>query len=188
MSFDNGLDGSVAEDCFFAMRAFRQGFTFDFIEGEMFEKSPFTLTDYVQQRKRWLNGILLVVHSKMIPMKYKLLLCCSIYAWATMPLTTSNLVISAIYPLPRSYLVDFTYAFMGAVYIYMYIFGVLKSFSIYSFSYTRLVLCAIAVVAAVCMIPLNIVVENVAVIWGLAGKKYKFHVVEKDTHSDWVTV
>ncbi|XP_055325821.1 beta-1,4-mannosyltransferase egh-like, partial [Sitodiplosis mosellana] len=85
VSFDNGIDGSVAEDCFFAMRAFRQGFTFDFIEGEMHEKSPFTLLDYVQQRKRWLVGILLVVHSRMIPLKYKLLLGCSIYAWATIP-------------------------------------------------------------------------------------------------------
>ncbi|EDW25270.1 GL10056 [Drosophila persimilis] len=30
VSFDNGIDGSVAEDCFFAMRAFSQGYTFNF--------------------------------------------------------------------------------------------------------------------------------------------------------------
>jgi egghead protein (zeste-white 4 protein) len=52
VSFDNGLDGSVAEDCFFAMRAFQKGFSFAFIEGEMWEKSPFSLWDFVQQRKR----------------------------------------------------------------------------------------------------------------------------------------
>ncbi|KAG7203838.1 hypothetical protein KM043_013849, partial [Ampulex compressa] len=55
VSFDNGLDGSVAEDCFFAMKAFSQGYTFNFVDGEMWEKSPFTLCDFVQQRKRWLQ-------------------------------------------------------------------------------------------------------------------------------------
>lgn len=68
VTFDNGPDGSVAEDCFFAMKAYSLGYTFDFIEGEMWEKSPFTLWDFVQQRKRWLQGILLVVHSKQIPL------------------------------------------------------------------------------------------------------------------------
>jgi Glycosyltransferases, probably involved in cell wall biogenesis len=56
VSFDNGLDGSVAEDCYFAMLAYKQGFSFNFVEGEMWEKSPFSLWDFVQQRKRWLQG------------------------------------------------------------------------------------------------------------------------------------
>lgn len=53
VSFDNGLDGSVAEDCFFAMRAFQKGYSFAFVDGEMWEKSPFSLWDFVQQRKRY---------------------------------------------------------------------------------------------------------------------------------------
>ncbi|GBP39122.1 Beta-1,4-mannosyltransferase egh [Eumeta japonica] len=55
VSFDNGLDGSVAEDCYFAMKAYVEGYSFNFIEGEMWEKSPFTLWDFMQQRKRWLQ-------------------------------------------------------------------------------------------------------------------------------------
>ena len=61
MSFDNGLDGSVAEDCFFAMRALKEGYSFDFIEGEMWEKSPFSLWDFIQQRKRWVVAVAAVV-------------------------------------------------------------------------------------------------------------------------------
>ncbi|KZC12770.1 Beta-1,4-mannosyltransferase egh [Dufourea novaeangliae] len=60
VSFNNGLDGSVAEDCFFAMKAFTQGYTFNFVDGEMWEKSPFTLWDFVQQRKRWLQAAYLL--------------------------------------------------------------------------------------------------------------------------------
>lgn len=55
MSYDHGLEGSIAEDCFFSMVAMKHGFTFDFIEGEMHEKSPFTMWDFLQQRKRWLQ-------------------------------------------------------------------------------------------------------------------------------------
>ncbi|MCL4127227.1 UNVERIFIED_CONTAM: hypothetical protein GTU68_043156, partial [Idotea baltica] len=67
ISFDHGPDGSVAEDNYFGMVALREGCSFDFIDGEMWEKSPFTISDFMQQRKRWLQGILLVVHSPSIP-------------------------------------------------------------------------------------------------------------------------
>lgn len=87
VTFDHGMEGSIAEDCFFSMIAFRDGYTFDFVEGEMFEKSPFTFWDFLQQRKRWLQGIYLTVHSKHIPWRYKTFLALSLYAWATMPFT-----------------------------------------------------------------------------------------------------
>ncbi|XP_063233132.1 beta-1,4-mannosyltransferase egh [Bacillus rossius redtenbacheri] len=177
VSFDNGLDGSVAEDCFFAMRAHREGFSFNFVEGEMWEKSPFTLWDFVQQRKRWLQGILLVVHSKEIPVRHKLLLTISCYSWVTLPLSTSNVVLAGLCPIPCPPLMDFVCAFIGAVNIYMYVFGVVKSFSLYRVGLVRFVLC---ICGALATIPFNVLIENVAVIWGLFGHKYKFYVVNKD--------
>lgn len=177
VSFDNGLDGSVAEDCFFAMKAFSQGYTFNFIEGEMWEKSPFTLWDFVQQRKRWLQGILLVVHSKAIPLKKKLLLAVSVYSWVTLPLSTSNIILAGLCPITCPPIMDFLCAFIGAVNIYMYVFGVVKSFSLYRFGVTRFMLC---ICGALSTIPFNLFIENVAVIWGLFGKKHKFYVVNKE--------
>lgn len=177
VSFDNGLDGSISEDCFFAMKAFTEGYSFNFIEGEMWEKSPFTLWDFVQQRKRWLQGILLVVHSKAIPLKKKLLLGISCYSWVTLPLATSNLVLAGLCPISCSPIIDFLCAFIGAVNIYMYVFGVVKSFSLYRFGFSRFFLC---IFGALLTIPFNLIIENVAVIWGLFGKKHKFYVVNKD--------
>nr|CAI5835481.1 unnamed protein product [Callosobruchus analis] len=178
VSFDNGLDGSIAEDCFFAMKAFAQGYSFNFIEGEMWEKSPFTLWDFVQQRKRWIQGILLVVHSKAIPTKNKLLLGCSCYSWLTLPLSVSNFYLASKFPIPCPPLIDFLCAFIGAVNIYMFVFGVIKSFTVYRFGLARFLLC---VVGAVLVIPFNLIVENIAVIWGIFGKKHKFYVVNKNT-------
>ena len=177
VSFDNGVDGSVAEDCFFAMRAYSKGYTFNFIEGEMYEKSPFTLLDFLQQRKRWLQGILLVVHSNLIPFRHKILLAISVYSWVTMPFSTSNIIFAALYPIPCPNLMDFVCAFIVAVNFYMYVFGVIKSFSVYRFGLLKFIMCALG---AVCTIPINIVIENVAVMWGLVGKKHKFYVVQKD--------
>ncbi|KAK9686132.1 Glycosyl transferase family 2 [Popillia japonica] len=119
VSFDNSMDGSVAEDCYFAMRALDEGYNFTFIEGEMWEKSPFTLWDFVQQRKRWLQGILLVVHSKTIPFRKKLLLAISCYSWVTLPLSTSNIILAGLCPIPCYPIIDFLCAFIGAVNIYI---------------------------------------------------------------------
>uniref|UniRef100_A0A224XPE3 Putative beta-14-mannosyltransferase egh n=1 Tax=Panstrongylus lignarius TaxID=156445 RepID=A0A224XPE3_9HEMI len=177
VTFDNGPDGSVAEDCFFAMRAYSLGYTFDFIEGEMWEKSPFTLWDFVQQRKRWLQGILLVVHSKQIPLGKKVWLGISCYSWVTMPLSTSNIILAGLCPIPCPPLVDFTCAFIASVSIYMYVFGVIKSISLYRFGIVKFILCLLGAVAT---IPVNIVIENLAVIWGLFGNKHKFYIVNKD--------
>lgn len=176
MSFDNGLDGSVAEDCFFAMKAYEEGYSFNFVEGEMWEKSPFTLWDFIQQRKRWLQGILLVVHSKSISMRYKILLAISCYSWVTLPLSTSNVILAVVCPIPCPQIFDLVCAFIGAVNMYMYVFGVLKSFSLYRFGFLKFVLC---ICGALSTIPLNVIIENVAVIWGVVGKKHKFYVVNK---------
>ena len=91
ITFDNGRAGSIAEDTYFAMLAMSKNKRFGWIEGtrrtrsssdpasifalfsgEMWEKSPFTLTDFVRQRKRWLQGILLVTHDSRLPIRVRI--------------------------------------------------------------------------------------------------------------------
>ena len=62
--------GFKSGNCFLFLR----GYKFDFIEGEMWEKSPFTFKDFFQQRKRWMQGIYMVVASQRIPIQSKFLL------------------------------------------------------------------------------------------------------------------
>jgi hypothetical protein len=64
VSFDHGLEGSITEDGYFAVKAANMGFTFDWIEGEMLEKSPFNFMDIVRQRRRWEQGMYLIAVSK----------------------------------------------------------------------------------------------------------------------------
>ncbi|KAG5683469.1 hypothetical protein PVAND_012747 [Polypedilum vanderplanki] len=177
VSFDNGMDGSVAEDCYFAMKAFSRGYTFDFIDGEMYEKSPFTILDFIQQRKRWLQGILLVIHSKAIPFKYKSFLALSVYSWIMMPLSSSNIFFAIYMPIPCPFILDLICSFLGGISVYMYVYGVYKSFPLKRIGFFKSVL---YIIGALAMIPFNLVIENIAVMWGVLSNKHRFYVVQKE--------
>lgn len=177
VSYDHGPDGSIAEDCYFSMIAFQKGYTFDFIQGEMWEKSPFSIQDLIRQRKRWIQGIWLVVHSSKIPLINKLILATSFYAWITLPITTLGYVLAMIYPMPSSIIISSIGSFCFAVSLYMYIFGVVKSFELKD---TGICMLFVYLVGAIFTLTLNIVIENVAVIWGLIGPKHNFYIVEKE--------
>lgn len=118
-----------------------------------------------------------MVHSPQIEWRKKLLLAISLYSWVTLPLSTSNIVLAVVAPIPCPFLINFLCAFVGAMNIYMYIFGVIKSFSLHRMGLGRSLL---VMVGALLTIPFNIIVENVAVIWGLFGNKYHFYVVNKE--------
>lgn len=61
--------------------------------------------------------------------------------------------------------------------LYMYIFGVMKSFSVYRFGAMRFILC---ILGTLLIIPFSLVIENIAVIWGVFGRKHKFYIVNKE--------
>lgn len=144
----------------------------------MWEKSPFNFKDFLQQRKRWLQGIWLVVHSDKIPIKNKWFLGMSLYAWLTLPLSTSNLIWAYLFPLPSNQfvLLNLILAFAAATNSYMYLFGVVKSFSLRRIGPSKFVMYLIGSILA---IPFNVVIENIAVCWGIISNKHRFYVVQK---------
>lgn len=179
VSFDHGPDGSISEDCYFAMIAYMKGYSFDFIQGEMWEKSPFSVQDLIRQRKRWLQGLWLVVHSRKIPLANKFFLVMSLYAWVTLPIVGLSYIAAIIFPVPTPVWINCIGTFCFAVSIYMYIFGVIKSFDLKK---TNRGMVFVYLIGAVVTIPLNIVMEDIATVWGLFGSKHNFYIVEKDAN------
>lgn len=178
VSYENGPDGSIAEDCYFALNAYQMGYTFNWVEGVLYECSPFTILDFIQQRKRWFQGILLTVNSPEIRLKYKFLVGTVVYGWAVLPLTTLAVTLGRWYPLPS--LGENIDAFTGAIdgiYAYLYIFGAFKTFSslgTITFVYS--------LVGSLFIAKVNLLFECIVAIWGLLGAKHQFFIVEK-THS-----
>lgn len=152
-------------------------YTFSFIDGEMWEKSPFTLWDFIQQRKRWVQGISLVVHAPEIPWRYKFWLAMSLYAWMTMPLSLSNVVLGIVFPIQIPLWLNILCSFVASVNIYMYIFGSIKSLSLYRLGFWRFAFCLIGTVL---VIVVSMVLENIAVLLGVFCSKKKFYIVKKD--------
>ncbi|KAG9511407.1 Beta-1,4-mannosyltransferase egh, partial [Fragariocoptes setiger] len=178
VSFDHGPDGSIAEDCYFSMVAYKKGYKFQFIEGEMWEKSPFTVADLIKQRTRWLQGIFLVVHSRKIPIVNKFFLAVSLYAWMSVPLITCTLILGPIYPMPEIIWLNSITAFNGVVTMGMFLFGVMISFRIKRVGVSRLF---VYLVGTIVILPLYVCIENIVVIWGLFSPKHKFYIVQKET-------
>lgn len=179
ISFDHGPDGSIAEDCYFSMVASSKGYSFDFIQGEMYEKSPFTIMDQIRQRKRWGQGIWLVVHSTRIPVATKFFLAMTHYAWLTLPLAVLNYVVTMFVVFPAPIWLRTLGSFCFGVTLYMYIIGLVRSFD---FKKQSIGLMLVYLIGQILTLTLNWIVENIAVIWALLSNKHNFYIVKKEVN------
>mmetsp|Transcript_154263 Transcript_154263/g.268739 ORF Transcript_154263/g.268739 Transcript_154263/m.268739 type:complete len:1199 (-) Transcript_154263:119-3715(-) len=75
VGFDAGIAGSVTEDTYFALKAWGQvDARWSFIDGFMFEQSPFGALDFMKQRGRWFHGMYLTCTSTEIPLRCRVFL------------------------------------------------------------------------------------------------------------------
>lgn len=131
----------------------------------------------LKQRKRWIQGILLVVHNHDIKFRYKIFLALSLYAWLSLPLSTLCAVLNFTLPAAYPHWLEWLTAWIASVNIYMFLFGALRSFPFRRLGVFRGFLCLIG---AVLFIPVNVVIENVAVVWAIFSEKHQFYIVDKD--------
>ncbi|XP_071088733.1 beta-1,4-mannosyltransferase egh-like [Haliotis cracherodii] len=179
VSFDFGPEGSLAEDCFFALMAWKEGYKFGYVEGEMWEKSTFSVMDFIQQRKRWIQGVSLAFLSKQIPIRYKLGIGVMVLAWAFMPVTSLNILLVPMCPMSVHPVVNTLSAFSGGVAIFLFMFGAIKSFTIRTHGLFRFILlCTLTVGIA----PISLILESTGVILAAVSKQGReFHIVKKDS-------
>lgn len=180
ITFDNGANGSITEDMYFAMKAMSAGYKFDWIEGEMLERSPFTLYDFIQQRKRWMQGLLLIVHDETLPIMRRLCLGISVYSSVSVVFNILNIFIAPCYPVDLPLLIHFLISFIGGVTVYLYIIGTVRSFHSNRLNYFRFIM---KILCLIVCIPIVVVCEAVAVIWGIIGKKHTFYIVQKQINT-----
>uniref|UniRef100_A0A915IDW8 Glycosyltransferase 2-like domain-containing protein n=1 Tax=Romanomermis culicivorax TaxID=13658 RepID=A0A915IDW8_ROMCU len=179
VTFDFGPDGSVGEDTFFALMAWSRfpNFTFGFIEGEMSESSCLTLLDFLQQRKRWFQGLFLAALSPTIPWRHRIFVFYTFCAWMALPLNLLNHIVMMLFdPLPNWIYIDLVISYMDSVYLYIYLLGTMKSFN--RGSVFSIVACLLGTLL-VC--PMNTCVVCLAVVWGTFSNKHQFRITPKTT-------
>lgn len=178
VSFDNGIKGSIAEDAYFVVRAVSLGYTFDWIEGEMLEKSPFTFWDFVKQRKRWVQGLYLLVHDSQLKTNFtKLGFIFSFINWILVPIQILNSLILIAYPISFSWVDELLSRVNFIVFIYMLFVGVLKSVNLRRRRLIQNFTCLIGMLVAMPFIAIS---ESIAILWGVFSEKNEFFVVKKN--------
>ena len=178
VTWDFGPAGSVAEDAWFGLRAVDLGYSIDFIEGDMLERSPFTLYDFVKQRQRWMQGLFMVAYLSPMRIKTKLFLIMSVSSWLVSPLYSVLVILQKFVLINPPGLIILIQRFMEIYFIYLHVVGYMRQFE---FSLSKFVF-LIPNVAIGCLS--NAVLENAATILAIKslcqGDCYDFHVVQKE--------
>ncbi|KAK7503823.1 hypothetical protein BaRGS_00004946 [Batillaria attramentaria] len=178
VSFDHGPESSIAEDCFFAMVAYQLGYSFGFVEGEMLEKSTFTLKDFVHQRKRWMRGIFLTASSSKLPVRYKMGPILMTLAAFFLPLTSLNIPLGLLCPIPVKPSLNIVCAFIASTFEFLFILGTCKSFSVRRYGVLRHCLLVVATLGCSFFI---LIFENIASIMAFwMPSETEFYVVKKE--------
>lgn len=188
ISFDHGPEASIAEDCFFACVAFSRGYSFGFVDGVMLEKSTFTLSDFMRQRRRWMQGILLTALSAKIPWRFKIGPVLMSFSSCTLPINLLMIPVSFIWPMPSSPFIMLTYNFILGTVIYLFILGTLQTFCIQQYGWWR---CCLLVLATILCGLVGGVLENIVsilVFWFPKSSITNFYIVNKQVPCDCIKV
>lgn len=187
ITFDHGAAGSIAEDAYFALLARSKGVRFSWIDALMFEQSPFTISDFVKQRARWLVGGYLVVTTDRIPFLYRIMMRILIMIWIIMPITYPMLFLSICLgrlfinsPNQMFYFYQVFLPLVSTVSLWIYVMGFMTTFSISKIGLLRY---TILMYLQILLSPLLGGLELLSVIYAVINMKtlsQRFHVVEKD--------
>jgi egghead protein (zeste-white 4 protein) len=180
VSFENGLKGSITEDAYFAIQAINHGYTFDWIEGEMLEMSPFSFFDFVQQRKRWVQGLYLLATDSNVNWNVsKVFFIYSFSVWMMMPFQILYFFSSIACPSIAISLFQLD-SVIGTInlvsFLYSTMFGAVKTFNM---SEQRFLLNAACIVGSLLAALYLYIAESLAIFLAIFSDKKQFYIVKK---------
>eukprot|EP00899_Mesostigma_viride_P000816 jgi/Mesvir1/10735/Mv13807-RA.2 len=98
VGFDHGVQGSITEDAYFALMARARGVHFRWIDRFMYEQSPFSVMDFIRQRRRWFGGLVLVCRAHTdIPFHHRAILAIMVASWALAPLVWLGVLVNILF-------------------------------------------------------------------------------------------
>jgi egghead protein (zeste-white 4 protein) len=183
VTFDHGLEGSIPEDTFFVIKASNKGYSFDWIDGEMQEQSPFTFMDIVRQRRRWHQGTYLVAFSKNLKRDltgrfYQL----QFYNTCFATLGTSTFFFSLFFPYSFHPLELYFDCLLESCQLYFYCYGIINNFNMHKYS---LLTKSCMFLAAPIVVRYMFFYHILSFIWALASSKSGFQIVKKSKENEF---
>lgn len=176
IGFDHGFVGSITEDAYFALVAQSLGVKFEFIHAFMYEKSPFSMSDFVKQRRRWFGGLWLCALAPNIPLRHRLVLATFMVLWSISWLCIMMVYVNFFYPTGTPVWLGVTGGLSFSYYVLMYLVGYLRTFD-WRESRATFVL---RLLAQVFLIPVFSVMEAGGVFYALLSPPKDFYIVQKE--------
>ena len=176
IGLDHGPDASITEDTFFALVAQSMGIEFAFLPVRMYEKSPFSVKDFIRQRHRWFEGLWYCVRSSEIPLKDRFLLGVFMLFWSLSWTSITVMIINVLYPTSTPVWLAITAGLAFAYNIAIYLIGFFKTFSWQDGKRRYLGLLVLQLLFS----PLFSIMEGVSVLYGLVKPTKAFYVVQKE--------
>lgn len=176
IGFDHGPMSSITEDAYFALVAQSMGVKFGFIHAFMYEKSPFTVMDFIKQRHRWFGGLWLCALSPDIPFQHRYILMTFMVMWSLSWLSITMVFVNLIYPSGTPAWLAIIGGISFFYYVTLYLIGFLRTFELKD-GVARFIGLMILQVA---LIPLFAMMESAGVIYGLVKPPKGFYIVQKE--------
>ena len=176
IGFDHGPKSSITEDAYFALLAQAAGAEFAFINAFMYEQSPFTIWDFVKQRRRWFGGLWLCVLAPEIPLSQRLVLGTFMGLWSVSWLCLALVYANFLYPTGTPTWIAVCGGLSFLYYVMLYMIGFLRTYDREKLGYRFYPL----LVVQVLLIPLFSAMESAGVIYGLISPPKDFYIVKKE--------
>lgn len=183
IGFDHGPAASITEDAFFALIAQSQGVEFAFINAFMYEKSPFTVRDFIKQRHRWFGGLWACALSKDIPFKHRRVLATFMIMWSVSWLCIAMVFLNMVFPTGTPAWLAIIGGVSFLYYVTLYVIGFTRTFSMADGRVRFVGLLMLQVI----LIPVFSMMESVSVLYGLINPPKDFYVVKKEAEAVFVT-
>lgn len=87
IGFDFGPEGSITEDAFWALKAMEAGRRARWCDGYLEEQSTQSVLDFLRQRRRWWQGLVLVSLYAPVKIRFRAMLGLNTVLWAMAPLS-----------------------------------------------------------------------------------------------------
>ncbi|MCA9924632.1 MAG: glycosyltransferase family 2 protein [Anaerolineales bacterium] len=176
IGMDHGPSASITEDAYFALVAQSMGIEFAFINTYMYEKSPFSIKDFIKQRRRWFGGLWLCATDKRIRIKERFILVTFMVFWSFSWLCILIVYVNIFRPTGTPTWLAICGGVSFAYYICLYLIGFLQTFRWQDGKRRFLKL----LLAQILFIPAFSFMESVSVIYGLLVPPKEFYIVQKE--------
>ncbi|MEQ8677181.1 MAG: glycosyltransferase family 2 protein [Aggregatilineales bacterium] len=176
IGFDHGPMSSITEDAYFALVAQNMGVKFGFIHAFMYEKSPFTIMDFIKQRHRWFGGLWLCALAPDIPLRHRYILITFMTMWSLSWLCIVMVFINLVYPTGTPAWLAIIGGISFFYYVTLYLIGFFRTFEVKDGLARFIVLMILQVV----LIPVFSTMESIGVIYGLVKPPKGFYIVQKE--------